>query len=66
MAVVQVGSSAISQVEYHGKKHILDIYFTDGDIRSYKVPYQVYKAFMEAKSKGTYFNYNIRDIYPQV
>lgn len=64
MTVVLVNSSAIHQVEYHKRTKELDIYFTDGDFRSYKnVPERVVKEFLEAPSKGTYFNYNIREVY---
>lgn len=64
MGVVLVKSSAISQVEYHKRLKALDIYFRDGDFRMYEnVPEEVYQQFLKAESKGTFFNYNIRDVY---
>lgn len=64
MAMIAVSSKAISAVEYHEKSKNLDIYFTNGDRRTYhKVPKTIYKQFMESGSQGQYFNYNIRDKY---
>lgn len=64
MALIGVSSKAISAVEYHEKAKNLDVYFTNGDRRTYhKVPKTVYNQFMEASSQGQYFNYNIRDKY---
>lgn len=64
MVAVQLSSSAINQVEYHKKNHVLDVYFTDGNVRNYKnVPEKVYQGLILANSAGKFFNYNIRDIY---
>jgi len=65
MTRVQVDSSAIESVEYVKKKKDLDVQFTDGTSRVYhNLPEKIYQEFLLAKSKGRYFNYNIRDIYP--
>lgn len=65
MARIQIDSTAIQSVEYTEKKKDLDILFTDGTTEIYhNVPEKIYQDFLSAKSKGAYFNYNIRGVYP--
>ncbi len=66
MTVLQVNSGAIATVEYHFKKQELEVLFRHGETVTYKkVPKGVYEEFLNADSKGRYFNYNIRDVYPR-
>jgi hypothetical protein len=60
-----VDSSLIRSVGYDLVNSILEIEFA-GSNRIYEffdVPYSVYSELMEAESKGSYFNDDIRDLY---
>lgn len=57
-----VNSSAISRIEWGGGT--LSIWFhTSGRYDYFGVPENVYRAFLAASSKGTFFNDRIRDRY---
>lgn len=65
MTVIQIDSSGIAQVEYHKKKRELEVTFKDGTVTKYsQLPVEVYDDFISADSKGRYFNYNIRGVFP--
>ena len=56
-------SRAIRSVGYHAGT--LEIEFVDGDVyRYFLVPRHVFLEFMQAESKGAFFNERIRDRYP--
>jgi KTSC domain len=60
-----VVSSAIARIEYDGLSHELQITFVTGNTYVYEgVPHAVYERFLEAESKGSFFNATIRDDYP--
>ncbi|WP_420910506.1 KTSC domain-containing protein [Roseivivax marinus] len=55
-----VSSSAISRIEW--SNGTLSIWFHEsGRYDYYGVPESVYDAFLASRSKGTFFNYHIRD-----
>jgi len=57
-----VRSSAISRIEW--SNGTLSIWFHEsGKYDYFGVPESVYNAFLEARSKGTFFNDRIRDRY---
>ena len=60
-----VDSSAIRSVGYDAFNSILEIEFVQPNriYAFYDVPYSVYSELMEAESKGSYFNEDIRDLY---
>jgi KTSC domain len=55
---IQVASSAIAALGYCPSKKILEVEFVRGArvYRYYAVPEEVYRAFLNAPSKGTYLN----------
>jgi hypothetical protein len=63
---VAVGSSAITDLAYDRQQEILAVRFRDSSVYQYSaVPLRVYQDFLRADSKGTYFNLNIRNHFPQ-
>lgn len=57
-----VSSSAISRIEWDNGT--LSIWFREsGRYDYFNVPEQVYQAFLQAPSKGTFFNDHIKDRY---
>jgi hypothetical protein len=57
--LILVNSSAIRAVGYDG--HTLTVEFHSGRIYDHpNVPYDVYAAFMNASSLGTFYNQHIR------
>jgi KTSC domain len=59
-----VSSTAIASVGYEPAMLTLEIEFHSGSVyRYFDVPEPVYRAFMAADSKGTYFAEAIRDAY---
>jgi hypothetical protein len=51
-------------VGYEGKSMTLEVEFQSGEIYQYfEVPAEVFKQLEAAKSKGRYFNAEIRDDY---
>lgn len=62
MTMIAVRSSAIRAIGYDGST--LSVEFHDGDIYDHPdVPESVYRDFMNASSKGTYYNRYIRGRY---
>ena len=57
-------SSFIVKMSWFEDGNILMLTFNTGSIWAYyDVPFEVYSAFCKAKSYGSYFNSNIRNIY---
>jgi len=63
--MAQVDSGAIDEVEYDAAHSTLFVRFAHGDWYSYfAVPKRVHKDFMDAESKGGFFQDRIRDRFP--
>jgi hypothetical protein len=59
-----VESTTMRSVGYESKSKILEIEFQSGEVYQYlDVPEMVQKRLLRAKSKGQYFNGEIRDDY---
>lgn len=59
-----VSSSAIRSVGYDSATGTLEVQFTSFTVYRYcNVPESVYRGFINASSKGTYFNRYIKDNY---
>jgi hypothetical protein len=59
-----VESSLVHSVGYDPQTAMLEVQLQDGDIyRYYDVEPETYEEFLEAPSKGRYFNDHIRDAY---
>ena len=59
-----VSSSAIHQIEFDELTHRLYVTFTSGKTYTYYgVPRSVYEGFVQAASKGAFFNDYIKDRY---
>lgn len=57
-----VNSSSIASVGYEAARQDLEVEFVQGEVYAYRgVPLHVYRALMQATTKGAYFNDNIRD-----
>ena len=57
-------SSFIIKMSWFEDGNILMLTFNTGSIWAYyDVPFEVYSAFCKAKSYGSYFNFNIRNVY---
>jgi len=62
---MHVDSEAISDIRYDEERAKLFIRFNDGDEYVYVgVPGEVHRSFVEADSKGRFFQAEIRDRYP--
>ena len=62
---MDVDSNAIHQVDYDAERGKLSIRFTSGARYVYVgVPGEVHRAFVDADSKGRFFQREIRDRYP--
>lgn len=62
---MDVDSTAISQIDYDAERAKLLVRFVSGERYVYAgVPGEVCRAFMEAESKGRFFQLKIRDFYP--
>lgn len=59
-----VESSAVSSIGYDADLQILEIEFTSGNVYVYyEIPKILAIEFMEAESKGTFYNQNIRGLH---
>jgi hypothetical protein len=59
-----VDSTAIRAIDYDAASRQLRVTFPGGNTyKYYDVPRGVYQSFLEAESKGLYFNGYIRDRY---
>jgi hypothetical protein len=62
---MDVDSSAISQIDYDAGRAKLLVRFISGERYVYVgVPGEVHRSFVEADSKGRFFQAEIRDRYP--
>jgi KTSC domain len=63
--MVNVSSSAIRSVSYNAATGTLTIWFTSGGsgYDYYNVPQYIYDGFLQASSKGRYFQQYIREQY---
>ena len=62
-----VSSSNIRSIGYDSDSMTLEVEFNSGAVYQYQgVQQSEYDAFMNAGSKGTYFNANIKNRYPTV
>jgi len=62
---MHVDSTAISDIDYDAERAKLLVRFTSGERYVYVgVPPEVCHAFVEADSKGRFFQSRIRDRYP--
>lgn len=60
-----VRSSNIQSVGYDPEPRLLEVQFHSGGVYQYSgVPEAVYQSFMQAASKGSYFNEHIKERYP--
>lgn len=60
-----VDSTAIRTIDYDPRGKRLRVTFVSGERYAYAgVPAEVYRAFLEADSKGRFFQAQIRDRYP--
>jgi hypothetical protein len=60
----QVQSSVMTFVKYDDDTGELDITFTSGKTYRYlHVPLEIYDGLLDAGSKGTFFNENIKDSF---
>lgn len=60
-----VNSSAMTYVYYDEDTAELDVTFVGGKIYRYVgVPLAIYVGFLEAESKGTFFNERIKEVFP--
>jgi hypothetical protein len=64
MRRTKVESTTLRSAGYEAAREILELEFAAGDVYQYlEVPASVYRSLMQAESKGTYFNREIRDAY---
>jgi hypothetical protein len=60
----RVSSSVIASIGYLARRRMLEIEFVSGSIYRYlDVGQATYDDFLEAPSKGTFFNAHIKDEY---
>jgi len=62
---MHVDSTAISDIDYDAQRAKLLVRFSSGERYIYVgVPGEVHRSFVEADSKGRFFQSQIRDRYP--
>ena len=62
-----VDSTTLRSAGYSPTQRVLELEFTSGAVYQYlEVPASIYRRLIEAASKGTYFNHEIRDDYQAV
>ena len=62
---MDVASTAISDIDYDAERTKLLVRFVSGEAYVYVgVPGEVHRSFVEADSKGRFFQTRIRDRYP--
>ena len=65
MNKIDVSSSNIASIGYDENQMVLEVEFIGGRIYLYEgVPGYVFNEFFNARSKGRYFHYYIRNRYP--
>ena len=58
-------STAISDIDYDAQRAKLFVRFSSGELYVYVgVPGDVHRSFVDADSKGRFFQFRIRDRYP--
>jgi hypothetical protein len=63
--LMQVESSSITTISYDSEHNQMRVRFKSGvEYRYDLVPASVYRAFVEASSKGRFFSSHVRDRYP--
>lgn len=64
VGVIVSESTLVDMISYDPQKRTLDVYFTTGSAYRYsRVPFAEAFTFVGARSKGEYFNRNIRGKY---
>ncbi|MGR3790070.1 hypothetical protein BWK60_12415 [Flavobacterium covae] len=62
--MIAVRSSVISAIGYDSENSVLYVKFKSGMLYKYhRVPEYVFKDFLNARSKGSFFSLRIRDEY---
>lgn len=62
---MHVESTAVDAIDYDPAQKALTVTFVSGERYRYRdVPAEVYGAFVDAESKGRFFQAQIRDRYP--
>jgi lysyl-tRNA synthetase class 2 len=62
---MNVDSTAISAIDYDAERTKLMVRFASGERYVYVgVPGEIHRSFVEAESKGRFFQLQIRDRYP--
>ena len=62
---MHVDSTAISNIDYDADRAKLFVRFASGERYVYVgVPGEVHRSFVDADSKGRFFQFRIRDRYP--
>ena len=62
--MIAVRSSVISAIDYDSDLSILYVKFKSGSLYKYhRVPESVFNGLLNARSKGTYFNFRIKGRY---
>jgi hypothetical protein len=65
MILTTVQSNAIHAIGYDPENHLMEIIFTGGGIYCYsEVPPHIFQQFLQAGSKGGFFQSHIRGAYP--
>ena len=65
MERVPVSSSNIASIGFDPGSQTLEVEFLSGTIYQYfGVPDYVYDSFLNSGSKGSFFNHEIRNVYP--
>lgn len=65
--MIYVESTNVQQVGYDDSTMMLHILFKDGRLKVYSdVPASVYREFLDADSKGSFFNRRVKPIYHAV
>jgi lysyl-tRNA synthetase class 2 len=62
---MDIDSTAIREIDYDAERGKLLVRFVSGEAYVYVgVPAEVCRSFVEADSKGRFFQFRIRDCYP--
>ncbi len=65
MQPIAIESTTLATIAYHGPTRLLQLEFRTGPVYHYfEVPSQIFEGLMQATSKGTYFNRDIRGRFP--
>lgn len=62
---ITIESSSLASLGYAADEGVLEAEFRNGDVyRFFLVPANLWKEFLNAHSKGAFFNSRVRDRYP--